>query len=189
MGVKIVRILNLLSYAAIAALIELVSPTANAATFQFLVDYTNPALNDFSFTLESSPSNVTVFDGGDAFYVTDRPNTSANSPFGVLAFFNSTLSGGFGAAPNLIDDYYFSFVSSQLFSGSTSSPTFLTDTYALFDYASNEEVGSLVISDVSAVPEPSTWAMLLIGFVGIGFMTVRRRRVASLAFPQSLCGR
>jgi hypothetical protein len=110
-----------------------------------------------------------------------------NSPFGVLAFFNSTLSGGFAAAPNLVDDYYFSFASSQLFSGSTSSPTFLADTYVLFDYASKEEVGSLVISDVSAVPEPSTWAMLLIGFVGIGWMTIRRRRVASLDFLQSPC--
>jgi hypothetical protein len=28
---------------------------------------------------------------------------------------------------------------------------------------------------VAAVPEPSTWAMLLIGFAGIGFMTYRRR--------------
>jgi hypothetical protein len=28
----------------------------------------------------------------------------------------------------------------------------------------------------TAVPEPSTWAMMLIGFVGIGFMTYRRSR-------------
>jgi len=28
---------------------------------------------------------------------------------------------------------------------------------------------------VSAVPEPSTWAMLLIGFAGVGFMAYRRR--------------
>jgi hypothetical protein len=30
----------------------------------------------------------------------------------------------------------------------------------------------------SAVPEPSTWAMLLIGFAGIGFAAIRRRRLA-----------
>ena len=29
---------------------------------------------------------------------------------------------------------------------------------------------------VSAVPEPSTWAMLLLGFAGIGFMAYRRSR-------------
>jgi hypothetical protein len=31
------------------------------------------------------------------------------------------------------------------------------------------------------VPEPSTWAMLLIGFAGVGFVTYRGRRSASLA--------
>ena len=28
---------------------------------------------------------------------------------------------------------------------------------------------------VGAVPEPSTWAMMLIGFAGLGFMAYRRR--------------
>jgi hypothetical protein len=36
-------------------------------------------------------------------------------------------------------------------------------------------------SIASAVPEPSTWAMLLIGFAGVGFMTYRGRRSASFA--------
>jgi hypothetical protein len=34
---------------------------------------------------------------------------------------------------------------------------------------------------VSGVPEPSTWAMLLIGFAGIGFAAYRRRTVAAIA--------
>ena len=33
---------------------------------------------------------------------------------------------------------------------------------------------------ISAVPEPSTWAMMLLGFAGIGFVTYRRRNSASL---------
>ena len=33
---------------------------------------------------------------------------------------------------------------------------------------------------VSAVPEPSTWAMLLIGFAGIGFMAYRRKSKPAL---------
>jgi hypothetical protein len=32
----------------------------------------------------------------------------------------------------------------------------------------------------AAVPEPSTWAMMILGFVGIGFMTYRRRKGAML---------
>jgi hypothetical protein len=28
---------------------------------------------------------------------------------------------------------------------------------------------------ITSVPEPSTWAMLLLGFAGIGFMAYRRK--------------
>jgi PEP-CTERM motif len=35
-------------------------------------------------------------------------------------------------------------------------------------------------SNVGAVPEPSTWAMLLIGFAGIGFMAYRRKSKPAL---------
>ena len=33
----------------------------------------------------------------------------------------------------------------------------------------------------SPVPEPSTWAMMILGFAGVGYMTYRRRKVAALA--------
>lgn len=36
-------------------------------------------------------------------------------------------------------------------------------------------------SAVSAVPEPSTWAMMVLGFAGIGFMAYRRKNKADLA--------
>ena len=29
----------------------------------------------------------------------------------------------------------------------------------------------------AAVPEPSTWAMMILGFVGVGFLAHRRRRM------------
>jgi hypothetical protein len=32
-----------------------------------------------------------------------------------------------------------------------------------------------------AVPEPSTWAMMLLGLASVGFMTYRRRKVAAVA--------
>jgi PEP-CTERM motif len=32
--------------------------------------------------------------------------------------------------------------------------------------------------NVSAVPEPSTWAMMILGFAGVGFMAYRRRKSA-----------
>jgi hypothetical protein len=33
----------------------------------------------------------------------------------------------------------------------------------------------------SAVPEPSTWAMMILGFAGVGFMTYRRRKTSARA--------
>jgi hypothetical protein len=32
------------------------------------------------------------------------------------------------------------------------------------------------LSSVSAIPEPSTWAMLILGFAGVGFMAYRRKQ-------------
>jgi hypothetical protein len=40
-----------------------------------------------------------------------------------------------------------------------------------FQFVSN----AFINQPASAVPEPSTWAMLLLGFAGIGFMAYRRR--------------
>lgn len=42
-------------------------------------------------------------------------------------------------------------------------------------------VDAVSIAVVEGVPEPSTWAMLLIGFAGVGYMTYRRGKVATLA--------
>lgn len=45
--------------------------------------------------------------------------------------------------------------------------------------------GNVSIDDLSAtiaaVPEPSTWAMMILGFAGVGYMTYRRRKTAVLA--------
>jgi hypothetical protein len=41
---------------------------------------------------------------------------------------------------------------------------------------SNSVTGNIHVTEVAgAVPEPSTWAMMILGFAGIGFMAYRRR--------------
>jgi hypothetical protein len=40
---------------------------------------------------------------------------------------------------------------------------------------------SYQVTIAEAVPEPSTWAMMILGFAGVGFMTYRRRKTAALA--------
>jgi hypothetical protein len=41
-------------------------------------------------------------------------------------------------------------------------------------------IDNLSLSSISTAPEPSTWAMLLIGFAGIGFMAYRRKSKPAL---------
>jgi PEP-CTERM motif len=36
-------------------------------------------------------------------------------------------------------------------------------------------------SGASPVPEPSTWAMMLIGFLGLGYAAVRKRAVRAIS--------
>jgi hypothetical protein len=42
------------------------------------------------------------------------------------------------------------------------------------------EIAVSLPTGVAAIPEPSTWAMLILGFVGIGTMTYRQTRTAAL---------
>jgi hypothetical protein len=178
MGLKTMRLSNLVSYLAVIALMGMVAPAANAATYLFSLDYTNSASADFSFELDSSPS-VTVYDAY-TFYVTNVLNTSANNPFPVLAFYTGVVAGGLAAATDPDNGIiYFSYGSEQLFTGPLASPTFLTGSFTLTDYNSGVEVGTLEIS--AAVPEPSTWAMMLLGFAGIGYLTLRRRNQVAVA--------
>ena len=50
---------------------------------------------------------------------------------------------------------------------------------AFIVYANNSP-GTWQASAVSAVPEPSTWAMMLLGFAGIGFIAYRRNTKPAL---------
>jgi len=55
-----------------------------------------------------------------------------------------------------------------------------TVTLTLTDPTENHLVASDAIL-IDAVPEPSTWAMMILGFFGIGFVGYRRRKVAMFA--------
>jgi hypothetical protein len=57
----------------------------------------------------------------------------------------------------------------------TVSPFSLTIGVAITRETAGTSTGDL---NLQAVPEPSTWAMMILGFAGLGFMTYRRRKVA-----------
>jgi PEP-CTERM motif len=49
-----------------------------------------------------------------------------------------------------------------------------------FEVAYGECCGPPAVLAIAAVPEPSTWAMMLLGFAGIGFMAYRRKSKPAL---------
>jgi hypothetical protein len=56
--------------------------------------------------------------------------------------------------------------------------------YNLTDLSNGERTdirASIQTLTVAAVPEPSTWAMMLLGFAGVGFMAYRRKNKMVLA--------
>ena len=78
-----------------------------------------------------------------------------------ISFFGSSvlLMAAFTNATNF-------YVENQPFSGTL----FLT----------NQGLSFSLDGTVSSVPEPSTWAMMILGFAGVGFMAYRRRKTAAL---------
>jgi hypothetical protein len=46
----------------------------------------------------------------------------------------------------------------------------------------SETVQLTIDATVGSVPEPSTWAMMLLGFAGLGFMSYRRKAIPAFRF-------
>lgn len=148
--------------------------------------YAAPLLFDFSgpsgtamFQLDSNPTPdfSQTFIGSDQFSFNNVAGT-----FGGVAGTASTISFGNGlfsnlsiTAPNL---GFTQFTNPTLFTGSPNNPTFLTGSFTLINpFFGN---GNLTISPASvagAVPEPATWAMMLVGLGAIGFAMRRRSKV------------
>lgn len=167
--------MNKIALAVTAAMITVVSP-ANAAPLLF--DFSGPS-GTAVFQLDSNPTPdfFQTFIGSDQFSFNNVAGT-----YGGIAGTASTISFGNGvfaslsiAAPNL---GFTQFNAPTLFSGPPSSPTFLTGTFTVINpFFGN---GTLTISPVSAggVPEPTVWAMMLIGMGAIGGALRRRKNVA-----------
>jgi hypothetical protein len=87
-----------------------------------------------------------------------------------------------------------SFVNWQQFTGVTGAPTigtsgdmwygssgsFVVDNGYAVNTGAQTNTLAVQFNSVSAVPEPSTWAMMLLGFAGLGFMAYRRKSKPAL---------
>ena len=61
-------------------------------------------------------------------------------------------------------------------------------TGGIFTFDDPVQIGTWEIRVTQSVPEPSTWAMMLLGFAGIGFTAYRRKSKPAFYYPSSTCG-
>jgi hypothetical protein len=144
---------------------------ANAAAYVFTVTGPNTA----SFTLNSSPTPDAT--GTGFFTVQNVPGTynGTGVTFGQLTFFASGVaSGGFFASGTALN-----LEGPQLFTGTLTNPTFSLGTFTLDDGNFTHPTYTLLITN-GPVPEPATWAIMLLGFAAIGLSSRRLRHSAGV---------
>lgn len=131
----------------------------------------------FQLDSNSTPAFSQTFIGSDQFSFNNVAGT-----FGGLAGTASTVSFGNGIFSSLsitaTNLGFTQFNAPTLFTGSPSKPTFLTGSFTLINpFFGN---GQLTISPVAAaVPEPATWAMMILGMGAVGFAMRRRHKVTT----------
>jgi hypothetical protein len=121
-----------------------------------------------SWTQPSNPTPIVYGLGSTTIGVTNGSSTLG--PFLDVRFYGTSASGGFTPQtfPNV-----FGVFGPQLFTGTEAAPMFSTGT-AMFD-------GDGKLTVTAAIPEPSTWAMMIAGLAGLGALSETRRRRGFIA--------
>jgi PEP-CTERM motif len=104
----------------------------------------------FDYGSFGGPQSIGVFLNGGQI-LSETTNYSTNNLSNILSSYSVTFNAPAGPVTLEFRD--------------TSSNTINAD-------------GLLDNISITAVPEPSTWAMMILGFAGIGYMTYRRKRQA-----------
>jgi hypothetical protein len=133
-----------------------INGTANGYTVNVLDTYASP-----DQSLYYSPGAPTHFDPSNPFYFVD---------FNGIAF-----TGPDGKAFNISED---AFNNSPFVDYRCGAAYCLVGPGTPGDVGADTPLTQLAdfsLVQISAVPEPSTWAMLILGFAGVGFLAYRRQ--------------
>jgi hypothetical protein len=186
--------------AATSAIVALASP-ATATVINFddisvasgnLVAITNPyqGFNWSNTIAENNLAAGTGYNNGivsqtNAAYNGTGALASFSAVSGTFVFNSGYFTGAFGTENIVVSDNN---GDSTTFQVNASTPTLesfnWTGVSTVYINAVNSVQGSQIVFDNltvnAAVPEPATWAMMLLGFAGIGFMAYRRKSKPAL---------
>ena len=81
---------------------------------------------------------------------------------------------------NLTGPVVFEIVSPDLGTGGITFVQYNSLTDETLETTAQLTVSRLTISVAESVPEPSTWAMMILGFAGVGYMTYRCRKQSTV---------
>lgn len=145
------------------------SSAASAAPLLFSFTGIPGISPNFSFKIDSNPLPYGAT--STSFQAIIFDNVGYDSGAKWAKFYSASLGGGFG-------DY----MGAQLYSGHPLSPTLLTGVFALTSTSKSPRGTPTVSAVTAAVPEPGTWAMMLVGFGLVGGAARYRRRSTTLAY-------
>ena len=160
-----------------------------AATVFGFASAANATIFDFSYTTVAG-GTLTSSGSGEFFTTAVGPNFQIDSVVGTVDGSAITIiaPGGFASNDNeIFAGPVLSFAGVSFANATTNYNLFADDGNFVVGNAvcticsgGNETIVNLTLTEeVAAVPEPSTWAMMVLGFAGIGFMAYRRKdRVA-----------
>jgi PEP-CTERM motif len=178
-------------------------PGSNSSyTFGQGAGTTNGATSTFTLSGSIASSDLAGFSAGTYTFVTtysgtDSPTGGPNAPqgqatFGSNQFFYSFLNPSTSMTLNLTNgantfsealvtagnfvpgtNFFFSFTNDQCtgLGAATCSPANVGQTPGSTLFTPTD----ITASFTTAVPEPSTWAMMILGFCGVGFIAYRRK--------------
>lgn len=151
-----------------------------------------------SFTVTFDPF-VSVFNQTTGFTFSTTPGLASDSPIGFTVFAASSPTGevqiavgGIGGDVNFVysftnDPIVFFDIPDASNPGNATLVVCSQPGFSCGNFTGNQTVyaSGYALGDTSsiffattfttAVPEPSTWAMMILGFAGVGFMAYRRR--------------
>ena len=152
----------------------------------------------YTFTFYENPGQNDTLTGSFSIPVSDFASNPSSVPSSDITALNMTLDGHtFGTADIQPGSINFQYAASipQVYYFSGPNPYFLVSSGGYSEGPGNtglivyqtpaggsELFGNWVTTETvaGAVPEPSTWAMMILGFLGMAFMAYRRRSGAML---------